>query len=660
MPTNSSADPDSLSNVNTLTDLSGLAAQADQIVFHFDGNNNDPDDIAAIAVAALLAKAAGIEDQTTFFYGNNLSEPNGGASRLKAMDDSGAFAESLGITAHDYQDDILGTTEKLIAILESGEDILLIEGGPMEAVYRAMEAVDPSLHSNLTLLSHSSWNENRSVKTRDTDGVNDGSIKARTWSDLKNDFPGATYVDIKDQNDGNNNNKGFNNKGWNWMDASDVPEISAARSVMIPAGSTKRNDPSDAGMLFYALTGIDDGTPSEAQNYIFNSTNFGAPDPDPGPDPDPTPDPDPDPTPSPVDGDLFEVGLFFADDQSVFVDDLETDDTLNASDLGDRPVSLVATALDGVPSIGSVELIVPGFGARIENVTPYALFGDKNGTLLGGKALDPGTYPLTLVAYSGKNKGGDIIGTQELDFTVAEAPPANTPPVAKNDTATTAEDTAVTIDVLKNDQDADGDALTVKILSGPANGSAQVVGNKVRYTPDADHTGSDSLTYSITDPSGDTDEATVFIDVTPVDDPTPPDDDDLFQVGLFFTDDQSALIEDLSQDSVVALSELDDRPISFVATPVDGAPKVGSVMLSLPGVNTRVENVDPFALFGDTNGKLFKGEALDPGEYTLTLTAYSGSNKKGDVLGTQEVTITVSENANAVGITSVTDLDLLI
>ncbi|MEO1264633.1 MAG: hypothetical protein AAFV26_02885, partial [Pseudomonadota bacterium] len=34
-----------------------LAANADQIVFHFDGNNYDPDDIAAVPIAALLAKA---------------------------------------------------------------------------------------------------------------------------------------------------------------------------------------------------------------------------------------------------------------------------------------------------------------------------------------------------------------------------------------------------------------------------------------------------------------------------------------------------------------------------------------------------------------------------------------------------------------------------
>lgn len=641
MPITSSADPNSLSAINPKTDLNGLVAQADQIVFHFDGNNNDPDDIAAVAVAALLAKAAGIEDRTTFFYGNNLSEPNAGGGRLQKMDGSGAFARTLGVTAYDYQDDILGTTDKLVEILESDEKILLLEGGPMEAIYRAMDAVDPALHSNLTLVSHSSWNENRSVTTRDTDGVNDGQIQARTWSDLEKDFPGATYIEIRDQNDGNNNNKGFNNVGWTWMDSSNDDTIQAARDVMIPAGNTKKNDPSDAGMLYFALTGTDNGTPADAEDYIFSSTNFGST----------APDPDPNPDPDPVDGDLFKVGLFFADDQTVFVDDIEEDGQASASEIGDRPLSFVATALDGTPPIGSVSLNVPGLGARVENVTPYALFGDNNGFLLGGKSLDPDTYTLTLTAYSGKNSSGSVIGTQKIDFVVTDSPPPNTPPIAKNDTVTTPEDTPITIDVLKNDVDADGDALAVDIVSGPSDGTAKVMGGKILFTPDADVNGPDSLTYRVTDPSGASDDATVSINVTPVDDVPEPPSDDLFKVGLFFTDeDQSAVIGDISKDGDVLASELAGRPVSFVATPLDGAPQIGSVRLSLPGVNARTENVNPYALFGDTNGKLFEGEDLDPGKYTLKLTAYSKAKTQGEIVGTQEVTLVVVDDASDLGL----------
>ncbi|MEL6206947.1 MAG: calcium-binding protein, partial [Pseudomonadota bacterium] len=238
-------------------DPQGLAMQADHIVFHFDGNNNDRDDIAAIPIAALLAEAGGVADKMTFLYGNNLSEPNQN-SRMSELDAGGDFAKGFGIEALNYQDDVAATTARLIALLETGDEILLIEGGPMEAIYRAMDAVDPSLHANLTLLSHSTWNEDRDVTTLP------GVTEARTWSDLKSDFPTATYVDIRDQNDGHNNTRGFNNSGWEWMDDSDAPLIQRARDIMEPADYAF-NDPSDAGMLFYALTGVDNATPTEAR-----------------------------------------------------------------------------------------------------------------------------------------------------------------------------------------------------------------------------------------------------------------------------------------------------------------------------------------------------------------------------------------------------------
>src|SRR5439155_25423177 len=48
----------------------------------------------------------------------------------------------------------------------------------------------------------------------------------------------------------------------------------------------------------------------------------------------------------------------------------------------------------------------------------------------------------------------------------------NDAPVAGNDTAATAEDTAVAITVLANDTDVDGDALSITATSAPAHGTA--------------------------------------------------------------------------------------------------------------------------------------------------------------------------------------------
>ncbi len=68
-----------------------------------------------------------------------------------------------------------------------------------------------------------------------------------------------------------------------------------------------------------------------------------------------------------------------------------------------------------------------------------------------------------------------------------------------------------------NDSDPDGDALTVSLVSGPANGTVTVNANgSFVYTPSPGYFGSDSFTYQSTDPSGLSSTATVTIAVTAV------------------------------------------------------------------------------------------------------------------------------------------------
>jgi uncharacterized repeat protein (TIGR01451 family) len=90
----------------------------------------------------------------------------------------------------------------------------------------------------------------------------------------------------------------------------------------------------------------------------------------------------------------------------------------------------------------------------------------------------------------------------------------NDPPVALDDSDTTPADTAVTIDVLYNDSDPDGDALTVSSVTQGAHGSVTNNGNDVTYTPEPGFSGTDSFTYTVSDGNGGTDTATVTISVT--------------------------------------------------------------------------------------------------------------------------------------------------
>lgn len=112
--------------------------------------------------------------------------------------------------------------------------------------------------------------------------------------------------------------------------------------------------------------------------------------------------------------------------------------------------------------------------------------------------------------------------------TATTAPPATTTtttvasgPTARNDATSTDEDTPVTIGVLSNDDDPDDDLdpASLTIISGPANGTADVSGTSIRYTPDPNFNGTDGLTYRICDAGGRCASAQISITVRPVNDP---------------------------------------------------------------------------------------------------------------------------------------------
>ncbi|MDE0062059.1 MAG: fibronectin type III domain-containing protein, partial [Gammaproteobacteria bacterium] len=145
------------------------------------------------------------------------------------------------------------------------------------------------------------------------------------------------------------------------------------------------------------------------------------------------------------------------------------------------------------------------------NWTDHPFTGTGTSTTIGG--LTPDTaYEVRVRAENGEGKGDwSSSGTATTG-----ADTANTAPDAVDDTATTAPGTAVTIDVLANDSDADGDPLSVDSVDDPANGAAAINGDgTLTYTPDAGFTGSDVFDYTVSDGEA-TDTATVTVLVSAV------------------------------------------------------------------------------------------------------------------------------------------------
>ncbi|WP_104047700.1 tandem-95 repeat protein [Vibrio jasicida] len=96
--------------------------------------------------------------------------------------------------------------------------------------------------------------------------------------------------------------------------------------------------------------------------------------------------------------------------------------------------------------------------------------------------------------------------------------PVNDAPIANDDSATTDEDTPVTIDVLPNDTDVDGDTLTIVNASVPAEqGTVEIVDGKLVFTPAENFNGEATISYTVSDGALE-DEAEVSVTVNPLND----------------------------------------------------------------------------------------------------------------------------------------------
>ena len=134
--------------------------------------------------------------------------------------------------------------------------------------------------------------------------------------------------------------------------------------------------------------------------------------------------------------------------------------------------------------------------------------------LKASSAVESGTT-IQHIDISEDNEANDT----ELRITYTTGSTPNTPPTANNDSATTAQDTAVVINVVANDTDPDGtiDPAGITITGAAYTGTAVANTNgTVTYTPNTGFAGTDTFVYTVKDNKGAvSNEATVTVTVTP-------------------------------------------------------------------------------------------------------------------------------------------------
>ena len=247
-----------------------------------------------------------------------------------------------------------------------------------------------------------------------------------------------------------------------------------------------------------------------------------------------------------ADGDV--LSLEISDAPSDGVASVQGDSILYTPDTGFFGVdefSYTVTDTSGVADTASVTVTVSNTNAVPSASNDLASTSENEAVLIPviSNDTDPDGDALTIAIDDAPSNGtasiqGDSIlytpstgfsGVDEFTYTVTDPSGAtdsasvtitvsnvNVAPSASNDSASTSENVAVLIPVTSNDTDADGDVLTVEIDDTPSDGVAEVQGGSILYTPATDFTGVDEFSYTITDPSGDSDTASVTVTVSNV------------------------------------------------------------------------------------------------------------------------------------------------
>jgi len=181
----------------------------------------------------------------------------------------------------------------------------------------------------------------------------------------------------------------------------------------------------------------------------------------------------------------------------------------------------------------------------------------------------------------------DFVGTDTLTYTVSDGNnqvrsgtitirvigSANATPVAQDDSATTVANQPVTINVIGNDTDPDGDNLTIRSVTQPTNGSVSISNNQLVYTPNQDFVGTDTLTYTITDGNNHVQTASVIVTinaaVVAVANTSPVAQDD----SVMTTTNQPVTINVISNDSD---ADGDTLSIQTVTQPTNGSVSINN------------------------------------------------------------------------------------
>ena len=257
-----------------------------RIVISSDGNEHDKDDWAATPFSLALLASQGLQDRLTVYtfsdhiWGSNIDHSDAEEQMRESAIEGGKqfnFDKTNFIEAVKNPNGAYNAIRDEINKSSEADPLTIVAAGPMQVVGEGISRANSDKLKYVRIISHSSWNNKHSDKPLD----NEPSHTGWTWNEIEDEFSGdGLIIDlILDQNGGTDyDGMRADIAKFSWLQTSDKKDKAPYKigswdwlyERQEAAQKKQEFDPSDAGMIIYLLTGIEQTDPADAKQLMEN------------------------------------------------------------------------------------------------------------------------------------------------------------------------------------------------------------------------------------------------------------------------------------------------------------------------------------------------------------------------------------------------------
>lgn len=234
-----------------------------------DGNYHDTDDIGAAAMMQAILWRAGARDRVAYVEHSSHIGANSQGQHAAMVLSATGNAPAFGIPLDRVFDQFLepgASASALAAAIDAsgpGRPLVFFQSGPWESMARGFDLADPAKHRWVKIISHSNWNDTHEHQSRHRDKA-DFFAQYDSGGQFDGFIP-PDYEKIDDQNGYAFNSPMSGDGGWAWLSSDQGLAFVLERTL---ASGSAAGDMSDAGMVFWYLTGIEHPTMDEVRSFL--------------------------------------------------------------------------------------------------------------------------------------------------------------------------------------------------------------------------------------------------------------------------------------------------------------------------------------------------------------------------------------------------------